>query len=51
MANAIRAWFERMIARDSYRQAVLDVLPEPQREATRARGATAWPEMREHLGA
>lgn len=47
----LQAWFERMSARDSYRQAVLDVLPEPQREAIRARGAAAWPEMRAHLSA
>ena len=47
----LRAWFERMAARPSYREAVLDAVAEPQREAIRARGAAAWEEMRRHLHA
>lgn len=46
----LHAWFDRMTARDSYRQAVLDVVPERQREAIRERGRAAWDEMRRHVG-
>ena len=45
----LHAWFDRMTARDSYKQAVLDVLPGRQREAIRERGTAAWDEMRKHL--
>ena len=43
-------WFGRMTARSSYAQAITHALPEKQWGAIRARGETAWLEMRQHLG-